>query len=494
MPRVPLIGRLYYREYVAVVFGFLFLGFEAMLRLAIFFLPNPVIHWFRDQTRKLFHKFATYRVHVKSSNRKGDVAALDEDDEEEVCHANTIRKAVDFEDLCKIYGYDFEEHVVQTEDGYLLGLHRIPRKRGEGGREGSARSAQASTHPGARLGRPVVYLHHGLLMSSDVFLCTTSAERSLPLVLANAGYDVWLGNNRGNKYSKKHTTHPPYSQAFWNFSIDDFARRDIPDSIAYILEVTGEKSLSYIGFSQGSAQAFAALSICPALNAKIDVFVALAPAMSPPGLSAPLVDGLMKASPTLMYLFFGRRSILSSASMWQSILYPPIFASVIDSSLRFLFNWSGDNISPTQKIAAYAHLYSTASTKSVVHWFQIMRNAAFQMYDDDVQSLSPGSRDGWGNATTRFYYRPARFPTRNIAAPVVLLYGTNDSLVDIDVMMKQLPGHARAKALTGYEHVDILWGRHVDRDVIPEVLKTLREYARIPSKADHAKPQVNGRN
>jgi len=54
--------------------------------------------------------------------------------------------------------------------------------------------------------------------------------------------------------------------------------------------------LSYVGFSQGTAQAFAALSIHPGLNDKVNVFIALAPAMSPPGLSASLVDGLMKAS------------------------------------------------------------------------------------------------------------------------------------------------------------------------------------------------------
>lgn len=78
--------------------------------------------------------------------------------------------------------------------------------------------------------------------------------------------------------------------------MDEFAWHDIPDSIEYILGVTKEPSLSYIGFSQGTAQAFAALSIHPQLNQKVNVFVALAPAMSPAGLSAPVVDGLMKAS------------------------------------------------------------------------------------------------------------------------------------------------------------------------------------------------------
>jgi lysosomal acid lipase/cholesteryl ester hydrolase len=42
-------------------------------------------------------------------------------------------------------------------------------------------------------------------------------------------------------------------------------------------------SLTYIGFSQGTAQAFAALSIHPLLNNKVNLFVALAPATSPVG-------------------------------------------------------------------------------------------------------------------------------------------------------------------------------------------------------------------
>lgn len=161
--------------------------------------------------------------------------------------------------------------------------------------------------------------------------------------------------------------------------------------------------------------------------------------------------------------------------MWQSILYPPIFARLIDMSLGFLFGWRGKNITTGQKIAAYAHLYSFASVKSVVHWFQIMRNAAFQMYDDDVQAPSSGAMLG----ARKTYYRPARFPTRNIATPIVLLYGMNDSLVDITVMMRELPDHTIAKGLQTYEHLDILWGENVDKDVIPEVMRALKSHSRI---------------
>lgn len=57
-----------------------------------------------------------------------------------------------------------------------------------------------------------------------------------------------LGNNRGNKYSKKSLHSIPSQDKFWNYSIDDFCLYDIPDSIEHILKVTKNKSLSYIGF------------------------------------------------------------------------------------------------------------------------------------------------------------------------------------------------------------------------------------------------------
>lgn len=97
-----------------------------------------------------------------------------------------------------------------------------------------------------------------------------------------------------------------------------------------------------------------------------------------------------------------------------------------------------------------------------------MRNAAFQMYDDDV--LSPVV------VTSVSSYRPVRFPTRNIVTPIVLLWGDSDSLVDINAMLKQLPSHTVAKRLYTYEHLDILWGRNVHIDVIPEVIASLELY------------------
>ncbi|KAL8878396.1 MAG: hypothetical protein Q9198_003782 [Flavoplaca austrocitrina] len=448
MARAPLIGRLYWREYLALYASLVLVFLEGFIRIITLGLPQPIIRFCYNRSRNVFNVLSSSQGR-QARSRHGSFAT-------------SVANSADFVDLCSLFGYYAEEHVVQTGDGYLLGLHRLGWRKGEEGLRVNAGRGS--------LRKPVVYMHHGLLMNSEVWICLTERERCLPFMLVEKGYDVWLGNNRGNKYSKKSIKASPTSNAFWDFSMDQFAFHDIPDSINYVLATTAQLSLSYIGFSQGTAQAFATLSIHPTLNDKIDVFIALAPAMSPAGIHNGFVDALIKASPDVLFLAFGRRSILSSATMWQAILYPPIFVRLIDMSLAFLFNWGSKNISAHQKLAAYPHLYSFTSTKSVVHWFQIIRNKCFQMYDDDVQApLSLGASER--------YYKVAKFPTRNIKTPIVLVYGGSDSLVDIEIMLRELPKHTVAKEIPHYEHLDFLWADHVETLVHPQVYEALEAYA-----------------
>lgn len=96
-----------------------------------------------------------------------------------------MRDASDFVDLCRLYGYEAEEHVLQTKDGYLLGLHRLAWKKGE-------EEQKINSGPGSLM-KKVLYLHHGLLMNSEVWVCLTDEQRCLPFVLVEKGYDVWVG-------------------------------------------------------------------------------------------------------------------------------------------------------------------------------------------------------------------------------------------------------------------------------------------------------------
>lgn len=452
MSGIPLIGRLHIHEYLALVASFTLLILEGIARSITLLLPTPIIRFLYRLSRNAFNSLSS-PYSRRARNRKKGISS-------------PIAHAEGFAEMCELYGYVAEEHIVQTKDGYLLGVHRLAWRKGE---EGQRVNAGPDT-----IQKKIVYLHHGLLMNSDVWVCITEHERCLPFLLVDQGYDVWLGNNRGNKYSKKSLHAGPTEIPFWNFSIDQFAFHDIPDTIHYILNTTSQKSLSYIGFSQGTAQAFAALSIHPTLNSKIDVFIALAPAMAPPGLASGIVSSLVKANPEVLYLAFGRRAILGSAPMWQALLYPAIFSWCVDKGLVFLFGWRTENITPHQKLAAYPHLYSFTSTKSVVHWFQIIRNGTFQMYDDEVTSpasFSTGSK----------YYKVAKFPTRNIRTPIVLIYGGSDSLVDIKVMLRELPRHTVAKCIPKYEHLDFLWAHDVNKLVFPHVLEALENLG-LPSQ------------
>jgi lysosomal acid lipase/cholesteryl ester hydrolase len=453
MPRVPFIGRLFFSEYLALVASFGLLIFEVIARTVTLLLPGPIVRLLYRISRNAFNSLSSPNSRRNRNKRKSV--------------SSPIAQASDFVELCELYGYYAEEHIVQTGDGYLLGVHRLGWRRGE-------EEQRVNVGPGS-VEKKVVYLHHGLMMNSEVWVCLTDRERCLPFVLVEQGYDVWLGNNRGNKYSKKSLHHSPTDIPFWSFSMDQFAFHDIPDTIDYILSTTKQPSLSYIGFSQGTAQAFASLSIHPTLNDKVDVFVALAPAMAPPGLASGIVASFVKSSPEILYLAFGRRAILGSATMWQALLYPGIFTYFIDKSLSFLFNWKTQNITAHQKLAAYPHLYSFSSVKSVVHWFQIIRNGTFQMFDDEVAkplAMSNGNK----------YYKVAKFPTRNIKTPIVLVYGGSDSLVDIKLMLKELPKHTVAKEIQKYEHLDLLWASDVDTLVFPHVLEALETYA-LPAKA-----------
>lgn len=45
---------------------------------------------------------------------------------------------------------------------------------------------------------------------------------------------------------------------------------------------------------------------------------------------------------------------------------------------------------------------------------------------------------------------------RNIKTPVVLVYGGSDSLVDIRIMLPELPAQTVATEIPHYEHLDFL--------------------------------------
>ncbi|KAJ2951450.1 hypothetical protein O0L34_g13602 [Tuta absoluta] len=155
-------------------------------------------------------------------------------------------------------GYVAEPHNVTTEDGYILGVYRIPYPRHQTSIE--------------EQNRPVVFCMHGLYGQSQNYL-TLPPEIAFGFNLADAGFDVWFGNARGNVHSRNHVTlnrdDPQESSQFFNFSWDEIGIYDLPAMIDYILAYTGQEKLHYIGHSQGGTTFFVMGSMRPEYNEKM---------------------------------------------------------------------------------------------------------------------------------------------------------------------------------------------------------------------------------
>ena len=78
----------------------------------------------------------------------------------------------------------------------------------------------------------------------------------MQLKLADAGYDVFLGNNRGTWYSQQHKEYDPVNDAeqFWDFTWADMGLFDDTANIRAIKELTQVDKIFYLGYSQGTIQ------------------------------------------------------------------------------------------------------------------------------------------------------------------------------------------------------------------------------------------------
>ena len=149
------------------------------------------------------------------------------------------------------YGYSWEAVEVTTEDGALVTMFHVTGKHGS--------EWYKSTRPEV----PVLVMH-GSFMDGATWLNALRApdfgeskNTPLPLFVWNEGFDVWIGNQRGTRYSNPNNDDS--GSVYWDRNIGS----DALDTIAFIekiKEATGKEKVNIVGLEHGNAQAIYAMT------------------------------------------------------------------------------------------------------------------------------------------------------------------------------------------------------------------------------------------
>uniref|UniRef100_A0AAR5P6G4 Lipase n=1 Tax=Dendroctonus ponderosae TaxID=77166 RepID=A0AAR5P6G4_DENPD len=313
--------------------------------------------------------------------------------------------------IAKRYGYPLQSHEVVTEDGYILTLHRI----------------SGSRNPENSKKKQPVLVFHGLGGSSAFWML--QGKKSLAFFLGDSGYDVWLGNWRGNYYSNRHVTLAEDSAKYWNFGFHEMAIYDLPACIDFVANRTGEKgNLIYVGHSMGTTISYiystvkrkhaednvkAIISLAPVAYMKnvMGAFRLLAPL-------APLVADILRSK--------GFNAIGQYYKVQRTILvatcgnYP--FIDLCNILLIFSSGLSVEQFQAEMIPVFFSYYPSGISLRTLEHFAQIVTsNGRFRMFDYGLR----------GNLEHYNSTDPPEYDTSQIPVPIHLFVGNNDIIGDV---------------------------------------------------------------
>ncbi|XP_049818494.1 lipase 1-like [Aethina tumida] len=269
-------------------------------------------------------------------------------------------------------GYKAEEHVVTTEDGYILTHHRIPSRKN---------LSVVNKHP--------ILLIPGTSATSECFLLIGNI--SLGFVLVDQGYDVWLLNLRGSFYGMNHTSlDPEEDKSFWDFSFHEYGFYDVAATIDYILNVTQVDKITTLGHSQGSTITFVTLASRPEYNKKIKLNVSFAPSCYLGGVKVILLQILAKHwqflehlvrevlniqyVPTARGMLNGLDELCAYSKGFREICYGFVVTIDYGADVDKMFD---ENVIP----ALLSNMPGGVSTKNLFHYLQMYNTGNFSNYD-----------------------------------------------------------------------------------------------------------------
>ncbi|XP_041977429.1 lipase 3-like [Aricia agestis] len=350
------------------------------------------------------------------------------------------------------YGFPVEVHRVESEDGYILAMYRIPGN-------GSA-----------------VFLMHGLLGSSDDYV-VSGPESGLAYLLAREGYDVWMGNARGNKHSRLHRTLRASQKEFWDFSWHEIGVYDLPVMIDHVLIVRSDRKLKYVGHSQGTTSFFVMASERPEYNDKIAVMAALSPVVYMSHLKSPVLRLLAPSSPIISSALniIGAHEFLPNNLLMRNVkklLCHGTVAELLCFNVVFLIvGYDLPQLNASNIPVFFGHTPSGASTKQLVHYSQEITSGEFEKFDYGYH----------GNEQIYGTKEPPKYDLSRVTVPVALFYSDADWLAsprDVERLSRELPNVIEMYKVPfdNFNHLDFILAKDFKTLIFNRLLYILNEY------------------
>lgn len=358
---------------------------------------------------------------------------------------------LNFTELVDKYGYPNEQYTIVTKDEYLLTVFRVLSK-----------CERVQPYP--------VILLHGLIDTSDTWILT-GPKSGLAYILANNCYDVWLPNLRGNAYSRKHKyLNPNLDPKYWQFSFDENGFYDLPAIIDYVINVTQQSKVYFVGHSQGTTVFFIMASLRPEYNNKIQLSVHLAPIAFLKNLRSPILKTIASARKAIKAFLdnagfvelFGKQELIHAITEFLCQIGPN---TICGSGLYLATGYVPGTISPRNLAITFGHVLAGLSVKTLAHFGQLVTTGRFQRYDEDKE----GNMKRYGTPN------PPLYNMSLITSPVVLICAKNDyisTLEDATILMSKLPNVFEQYIVPDpkWSHNNHVWGNNVTETVYDKIL------------------------
>lgn len=320
---------------------------------------------------------------------------------------NTCGNKVPDESDSMQVNYLVSKYTVETKDGYLLSLVKV-----------------TNVDNNENKHRQQIFIQHGILDSHESWIYIS--HKSLVYALVDNGYDVWLGNSRGNRFSRKHRTlDPDKNSDFWNFSFEEMGKYDIPAFLDYIYyQMTYREKIIVIAHSQGTSSVFSGLvSYEDYYKSRVKLYIALTPAIKNSNVRSKFVKFLCNSNIEKGLELLGIQEIGSNNADLTNVLtkittnVPEltklVLALVVDANY-----YKKDNTEEVNKLMKLIPCGS--SLKSFVHFKQLTNTNRFARYD-------------YGRRKNLEIYKSEDPPEYDLGriknVPIALFFGDDDLLI-----------------------------------------------------------------